>query len=69
MTGRTIEVIVSPNGETRIETRGFAGSSCQVASRFLEQALGTKAAEQLTAEFYQPAVQTQPIQQHQGGQP
>ncbi len=68
MTGRTIEVIVSPKGETRIETRGFAGSSCQEASRFLEQALGTRAAEQLTAEFYQPAVQTQPLQQ-QGGQP
>ena len=67
MTSRTIEVIVSPQGETRIETRGFAGSSCQEASRFLEQALGAKAAEQLTAEFYQPAVQTQPIRQR-GGQ-
>jgi hypothetical protein len=66
MTSRTIEVIVSPQGETRIETRGFAGSSCQEASRFLEQALGTRAAEQLTAEFFQPAVQAQPLQQ-QGG--
>jgi hypothetical protein len=68
MTSRTIEVIVSPKGETKIETRGFAGSSCQAASRFLEQALGTRSAEQLTSEFYQPAIQSQPLQQ-QGGQP
>ena len=67
MTDRTIEVIVSPNGETKIETRGFAGSSCQQASRFLEEALGTRAAEQLTAEFYLPALQSQPLQQR-GGQ-
>ena len=66
MTSRIIEVIVSPQGETKIETRGFAGSSCQEASRFLEQALGAREAEQLTAEFYQPAVQTQPLQQKGG---
>ena len=66
MSSRTIEVIVSPKGESRIETKGFAGSSCQQSSRFLEQALGIRAAEQLTAEFYQPAVQTQPLQQKGG---
>jgi hypothetical protein len=38
MTSRTIEVIVSPKGESKIETRGFAGSLPR-ASRFLEQAL------------------------------
>ena len=67
MTSRTIEVTVSPKGETKIETRGFAGSSCQEASRFLERALGTRAREQLTDEFYQPAVQAQRISQ-EGGQ-
>ena len=66
MTSRTIEIVVSPKGETKIETRGFAGSGCQEASRFLEQALGPKSAEQLTAEFYQPAVQTQLLQQKGG---
>jgi hypothetical protein len=63
MTGRTIEVIVSPQGETRIETRGFAGSSCQQASRFLEQALGVQASEKLTAEFYQQESSQQHLQQ------
>jgi hypothetical protein len=53
MTQPTIEVIVSPQGETRIETKGFAGSSCRLASQFLEQALGQQLSERLTAEFYQ----------------
>ena len=48
-----IEVIVSPTGETRVETRGFAGSSCRDASRFVEEALGQRTGEQLTAEFHQ----------------
>ena len=55
MTSRTIEIIVSPSGQTRIETRGFAGNECQQASRFLEQALGQRTGEQLTAEFYNSA--------------
>jgi hypothetical protein len=50
---RIIEVTVSPDGQTRIETKGFAGASCQQASRALEEALGVRQREQLTAEFYQ----------------
>lgn len=49
---KIIEVIVLPTGETKVETKGFAGSACQEASRLLEQALGQRAAETLTAEFY-----------------
>ena len=52
---RTIEIIVSPTGQTRIETRGFAGSECREASQFIEQALGQRTREQLTAEFYNSA--------------
>ena len=63
MTSRTIEVIVSPQGESKIETRGFAGTSCQEASRFLEQALGLRSAEQLTAEYYQSTIQSEMVQQ------
>ena len=37
---RIIEIIVAPDGSSRLETKGFAGSSCLVASRFLEAALG-----------------------------
>jgi hypothetical protein len=49
---RIIEIIVSPTGQLRLETKGFAGSDCQEASRFLEQALGAKQSEQFTAEFH-----------------
>ena len=62
---RTIEVIVLPSGETKIETKGFAGQSCRDASRFIEDALGERTGEQLTADF-QAASTSTPLQQNQG---
>ena len=50
---RTIEITVSPTGETKVETKGFSGGECRDASRFVEQALGRRTAEQLKGEFYQ----------------
>ena len=50
---RTIEIIVSPKGESTLQTKGFAGQTCQDASKFLEAALGQRTSEQLTAEFHQ----------------
>ena len=40
---RTIEIIVSPKGETSVQTKGFAGSECRQASGFIEDALGQRA--------------------------
>ena len=48
-----IEIVVSPKGETRVETEGFAGSECQQASRFVEEALGKSTHVRITEEFYQ----------------
>ena len=62
---RTIEIIVSLKGETTVTTRGFAGTSCRDASKFIEQALGQRLGEQLTPEFHQQAAQQ--VQQHQHG--
>ncbi len=62
---KIIRVIVSPTGETKVETKGFAGGECREASRFLEQALGQPVGEQLTAEFYQEQATEQRIQQSQ----
>jgi len=56
---KIIEIIVSPTGETRLETKGFTGAECREASKFVEQALGVAAGEQLTAEFHSPQVATQ----------
>jgi hypothetical protein len=52
---QTIEVTVSPRGETRIETIGFTGSTCRDASKLLEAALGVRETEQLTSEFHATA--------------
>ena len=64
MSSKTIEIIVAPNGQTRVETKGFTGSDCRQASQFIEQALGQRTGEQLTAEFHQQAGQQQT--NHQG---
>ena len=50
---RTIEIIVSSKGETTVTTKGFAGASCKEASKFVEEALGQRLDERLTAEFHQ----------------
>ena len=50
---KVIEITVDVEGRSKVETRGFAGDECREASRFVEQALGRKTAETLTAEFHQ----------------
>ena len=56
---QTIEIIVKSDGQTHIQTKGFTGSSCGLASGFIEQALGQQTSEQRTAEFYQQVSQPQ----------
>lgn len=61
---KTIDVIVAPDGSSRVQTNGFTGSQCKEASRFLEQALGSIESEQLTADFYRvETAQTQQARQ------
>lgn len=47
-----LKITIAPDGSTQVETRGFAGASCRQASRFIEQALGERLRETLTAEFH-----------------
>jgi hypothetical protein len=61
---RTIEIIVTPEGRTTVQTKDFRGSSCREASRFIEQAIGNPTGEKLTTEFYQ-AESVQQSQQQQ----
>jgi hypothetical protein len=49
---KVIELIVSPAGETTLQTKGFIGPECQNASGFLETALGQRLGERLTPEFH-----------------
>jgi hypothetical protein len=60
---KTIEIIISSTGETTVQTKGFTGSSCRDASKFIEQALGDKTGETLTAEFHQTAETHQQVEQ------
>jgi hypothetical protein len=63
---RSIEIIVSPDGKARVETKGFTGGECRDASRFVEQALGQRTDERLTAEFHQSESVRQANQQRNG---
>ena len=49
----SIEIVVSPNGDATVATKGFYGQSCRDASKFIEQVFGQRVGEQLTSEFYQ----------------
>lgn len=62
---RVIVVIVSPQGETTVQTKGYQGSECIQASKFLENALGVTTADRKTAEFYH-ATESCQHQQQQG---
>ena len=50
---KILEILINPAGEATVQTKGFTGSSCRDASKFIEQALGEKQNEQLTPEFHQ----------------
>jgi hypothetical protein len=60
---RIIEVLVSSQGEATVQTKGYAGSDCLQASKFLELALGVVSNERKTAEFYNAAAAEQHVQQ------
>jgi hypothetical protein len=60
---RVIEIIVPPDGSSRIETKGFAGSSCLESSRFLEESLGKKSHDERTADFYRSIEQIEVLRQ------
>ena len=62
---KTIEIIVSPTGKAQVQTRGFTGSACQDASRFIEQALGRRTQETLTPEYHASQTANEEVRQQQ----
>ena len=50
---KNIVITVSPTGDVKIQTFGFAGPSCVDATAALEAALGERQSRQLTGEYYQ----------------
>ena len=62
---KIIEIVIAPNGQSTVETKGFTGSECRDASRFIEQAIGQQTNEILKSEFHQSATAQQQVQQGQ----
>ena len=48
-----ITVEISPEGEVKVQTTGFAGASCKQATKALEAALGAVVSDAKTSEFHQ----------------
>ena len=61
---RRIEITVAKDGSTKVETKGFFGSACRLASQFIEHALGKATDEQLTSEFYESQVEQSSVRQN-----
>ena len=47
-----IDVWISPEGAITIDAVGYTGSSCEEATQFLEEALGTVGRKQRTRDYY-----------------
>ena len=62
MATRTIEVIVEPTGELRIDAIGFTGADCEKATKFLEAALGRAKLRSKKPEYYRTVRQEQRLQ-------
>jgi hypothetical protein len=60
---KTIEITVDSEGGVSVKTKGFTGSTCKDASRFIEQALGHSSHETLLPEYFQQGNVSDHIQQ------
>jgi hypothetical protein len=52
---KTIEIIIQPSGEVKIDAIGFIGADCEKATAFLEHALGIEQIRVRKPEFHQQA--------------
>jgi len=64
---KTIHLIIDPQGQVRLETKGFTGASCREASKAIEQALGLAESDRPTSELYQQAASQESAQHKIGG--
>lgn len=62
---KIIEIIVSPTGQTQVQTKGFMGTECRQASVFIEKSLGSRTGERLTDEFHQQQPQQNVLREGQ----
>jgi len=64
---KTIEITISPSGETKLESKNFTGADCQLATRSLEAALGCCISETLSAGYFEAQTTSQSeVNLHEG---
>jgi len=51
-TKERIDVWISPEGAITLDAVGYTGSTCEEATRFLEESLGTVGRKQRTRDYY-----------------
>lgn len=49
----TIEIIIQPTGQIRVDAVDFKGADCEQATEYLEEALGVVGQRQRKPEFHQ----------------
>lgn len=59
---KRIRVTVKPDGQTTVETQGYAGHECRQADGWLRDALGLSATDTPTAEAFTEATQDQTLE-------
>jgi hypothetical protein len=51
-TKERIDIWISPEGAITLDAVGYTGSTCEEATRFLEESLGTVGRKQRTRDYY-----------------
>lgn len=64
-TSTRIDVWISPEGAITLDAIGYTGNTCEEATRFLEEALGTVGCKQRTRDYYRKNTNHQSNQQEQ----
>jgi hypothetical protein len=60
---KLIEITVDRDGHVTVQTKGFEGSDCRQASKFVEEALGVSLSDRPTTEAFQTHSETSKIDQ------
>jgi hypothetical protein len=62
MNRKSIEILIEPSGELKIDAVSFTGADCEKATAFLEQALGQINARQRKPEWHRHIRRTTRLQ-------
>ncbi len=64
MVMKELEIIINQSGDVRIQVKGIKGSKCLELTNWIETTLGDLTTRELTDDYYESAVELNPILQH-----